>query len=160
MAVGQVFYTPWCDEHGQVIDDGTVARLSERTFRWTAADPSLRWFRQNAAGLDVAIDDVSEDYAALALQGPTSARVLRAVSSLDVDRLKYFRVAGSDDRRRAGRHLAHRLHRRSRLRDLDSGAPRASAVWDALMDGGPAVRHQAVRHARARRRARRGRACC
>ena len=52
-AVGQVFYTPWCDEHGKVIDDGTVSRLGEQTFRWTAADPSLRWFRQNAAGLDV-----------------------------------------------------------------------------------------------------------
>src|SRR6185312_12443945 len=48
MAVGQVFYTPWCDEHGKVIDDGTVSRLGERVFRWTAADPSLRWFRQNA----------------------------------------------------------------------------------------------------------------
>ena len=60
MAVGQVFYTPWCDEHGQVIDDGTVSRLAEQTFRWTAADPSLRWFRQNAAGLDVAIEDISE----------------------------------------------------------------------------------------------------
>ena len=93
MSVGQVFYTPWCDERGKVIDDGTVSRLGEQTFRWTAADPSLRWFRQNAAGLDVSIDDVSEEIAALALQGPTSARVLRAVSDVDIDRLKYFRVS-------------------------------------------------------------------
>ena len=57
---GRSIYTPWCDEHGQVIDDGTVSRLAEQTFRWTAADPSLRWFRQNAAGFDVAIEDVSE----------------------------------------------------------------------------------------------------
>ncbi len=95
MAVGQVYYTPWCDERGKVIDDGTVSRLGERTFRWTAADPSLRWFRQNAAGLDVGIDDISEEVAALALQGPTSARILRAVSSADVDRLKYFRVTST-----------------------------------------------------------------
>ena len=80
MAVGQVYYTPWCDEHGKVIDDGTVSRLEEQTFRWTAADPSLRWFRQNAAGLDVQIEDISEQVAALALQGPTSARLLRAVA--------------------------------------------------------------------------------
>ena len=92
MTVGQVFYTPWCDEHGKVIDDGTVSRLGEQTFRWTAADPSLRWFRQNAAGLDVTIDDISEEVAALALQGPTSARVLRAAAEADIDRLKYFRV--------------------------------------------------------------------
>ena len=43
LGVGQVYYTPWCDEHGKVIDDGTVTRLSADTFRWTAADPSLRW---------------------------------------------------------------------------------------------------------------------
>ena len=74
LAVGQVYYTPWCDEHGKVIDDGTVTRLSEDAFRWTAADPSLRWLTQNAVGLDVAVEDVSEQVAALALQGPTSAR--------------------------------------------------------------------------------------
>ena len=92
MAVGQVYYTPWCDERGKVIDDGTVSRLEEQTFRWTAADPSLRWFRQNAAGMKVEIEDISEDVAALALQGPTSARVLRAASTADISGLKYFRV--------------------------------------------------------------------
>src|SRR5687767_12304087 len=79
MGVGQVYYTPWCDEYGKVIDDGTVSRLGDQTFRWTAADPSLRWLRLNAAGLAVDIEDISEETAALALQGPTSARLLRAV---------------------------------------------------------------------------------
>src|SRR5688572_28377569 len=92
MRVGQVWYTPWCDEHGKVIDDGTVARLDEQIYRWTAADPSLRWFGQNAAGLRVEIEDVSERVAALALQGPTSARVLRAAAAADIDSLRYFRV--------------------------------------------------------------------
>src|SRR5262252_3457110 len=76
LAVGQVYYTPWCDEHGKVIDDGTVTRIDEQTFRWTAADPSLRWLTQNAVGLDVRVEDVSEQIAALALQGPTSGRLL------------------------------------------------------------------------------------
>src|SRR5215471_21207920 len=69
LAVGQVYYTPWCDEHGKVIDDGTVTRVADNVFRWTAADPSLRWFTQNALGLEVTIDDISEQVAALALQG-------------------------------------------------------------------------------------------
>ena len=56
VSVGQVIYTPWCDEHGKVIDDGTVSRLEENVYRWTAADPSLRWFTQNAIGLDVQIE--------------------------------------------------------------------------------------------------------
>src|SRR5437764_11489661 len=92
LAVGQVYYTPWCDERGKVIDDGTVTRVDERTFRWTAADPSLRWFTNNSLGLDVTIDDISEQVAALALQGPTSARLLAAASDADIRALKYFRM--------------------------------------------------------------------
>src|SRR6476469_8360284 len=92
LAIGQVFYTPWCDEHGKVIDDGTVTRLDEDTFRWTAADPSLRWLSQNAIGLDVDIEDISEQAAALALQGPTSGKLLDAVADADVRGLKYFRM--------------------------------------------------------------------
>jgi aminomethyltransferase len=135
MSVGQVFYTPWCDEHGKVIDDGTVSRLGEQTFRWTAADPSLRWFRQNAAGMDVQVDDVSEEVAALALQGPTSAKLLRAVAKADIDRLKYFRVtsgtiAGVDvDISRTG-------YTGDLGYEIWMPADRAVAVWDALMEGG------------------------
>jgi len=92
LAVGQVMYTPWCDEQGKVIDDGTVSRLAENRFRWTAADPSLRWFVQNAAGLDVTIEDVSERVAALALQGPTSGALLGHTADADIDTLKYFHV--------------------------------------------------------------------
>jgi predicted secreted hydrolase len=58
---GRVFYTPWCDEHGKVIDDGTIHGLDDGTFRWTAADPQLRWLRMNSAGLDVAIDPILRD---------------------------------------------------------------------------------------------------
>jgi aminomethyltransferase len=92
LAVGQVIYTPWCDERGKVIDDGTVSRLAEQRYRWTAADPSLRWFVQNAVGLDVSIEDVSEMVAALAVQGPTSGALLARVAEADVKALKYFRV--------------------------------------------------------------------
>src|SRR3977135_3274241 len=79
VSVGQVIYTPWCDEKGKVIDDGTVSRLNEDTYRWTAADPNLRWFHQNARGMDVQIEDISEKVAALALQGPMSGRLLKKI---------------------------------------------------------------------------------
>jgi aminomethyltransferase len=135
MSVGQVFYTPWCDERGKVIDDGTVSRLGEQRFRWTAADPSLRWFRHNAGGLDVSIQDISEDVAALALQGPTSARLLRAASDVDVDRLKYFRVASGTI---AG--ISVDISRTGYTGDLGYEiwipARDAVAVWDVLMDRG------------------------
>ena len=137
LAVGQVCYTPWCDERGKVIDDGTVTRVSEDTFRWTAADPSLRWLRQNAIGLDVAIDDISEQVAALALQGPTSARLLAAVADADVAGLKYFRMARGTI---AG--VPVDISRTGYTGDLgyEIWMPwnRAIDVWDALMIGGRA----------------------
>jgi len=83
--VGQVVYTPWCDDEGKTIDDGTVTRLGPDRLRWTAADPNLRWLTQHAEGLDVRIEDVSEQIAALALQGPTSARLLAADGSVTDD---------------------------------------------------------------------------
>jgi len=92
VSVGQVIYCCWCDEQGKVIDDGTITRLQENQYRWTAADPSLRWFRQNGTNMDVQIEDISEKIAALALQGPTSARLLKAAAQADIANLKYFRM--------------------------------------------------------------------
>jgi aminomethyltransferase len=135
MSVGQVYYTPWCDEHGKVIDDGTVSRLGEQAFRWTAADPSLRWFSQNAAGMDVHIEDMSEEVAALALQGPTTARLLRAVSDADINGLKYFRVTSGTI---AGVNVD--ISRTGYTGDLGyeiwMSSRDAVRVWDALMESG------------------------
>jgi aminomethyltransferase len=137
MTVGQVYYTPWCDERGTVIDDGTVSRLEEQRYRWTAADPSLRWFTQNAVGLDVRIEDISERIAALALQGPTSAGVLRTAAEADIDALKYFRVTAG---RIAG--IPVEISRTGYTGDLGYEIwvqwDRAVEVWDALMKAGRA----------------------
>src|SRR5207244_3892111 len=93
ISVVQVIYTPWSDERGKVIDDGTVARLEENVYRWTAADPSLRWFTQDSVVLDMQMEDISESVAALALQGPTSGRLLKSIAEdADLENLKYFRV--------------------------------------------------------------------
>ena len=137
LAVGQVVYTPWCDERGKVIDDGTVSRLDEQRYRWTAADPSLRWFVQNANGLDVSIEDISEQVAALAVQGPTSGALLTTVADADVASLKYFRVTSGSI---AG--VPVDISRTGYTGDLgyEIWMPWESAtrVWDALIAaGGP-----------------------
>jgi aminomethyltransferase len=93
VAVDQVIYCCWCDPLGKVIDDGTITRLGENEYRWTAADPSLRWFQQNTLGLEVKIEDISEQTAALALQGPTAGKLLHAAADANIANLKYFRVA-------------------------------------------------------------------
>ena len=136
VAVGQVVYTPWCDEQGKVIDDGTVSRLEENVYRWTAADPSLRWFTHNAAGLDVYVEDISEGVAALALQGPTSGRLLKTVvEDADIGSLKYFRVTKGSI---AG--VPVEISRTGYTGDLGYEVwvanDQALQVWDVLVDRG------------------------
>ena len=135
LAVGQVWYTPWCDEQGKVIDDGTVTRVGDRQFRLTAADPSLKWLRENAAGLSVELEDVSDRVAALALQGPTSGRLLDAATGGAVATLKYFRMTRATI---AG--VAVEISRTGYTGDLgyEIWMPWESAVtvWDALVDSG------------------------
>jgi aminomethyltransferase len=92
VAKGQVIYCCWCDEQGKVIDDGTITRLDDNRYRWTAAEPNLRWFHQNGLNMDVQIEDISEMTAALALQGPTSAKLLKTVAEAEIANLKYFRM--------------------------------------------------------------------
>ena len=137
VAVGGVIYTPWCDERGKTIDDGTVSRLAEDTYRWTAADPSLRWFRQNALGMDVTIEDISDRLASLALQGPTSGRLLASVAEADIENLKYFRVTSG---KIAG--VPVDISRTGYTGDLgyEIWMPwnEAGKIWDALMEKGRA----------------------
>jgi aminomethyltransferase len=143
LAVGRVYYTSWCNEDGRVVDDGTVARLEEHTYRWTAADPSLRWLRLNARGLDVEIEDVSERVSALAIQGPLSRAVLEAATEAEWGDLKYFG-------RRAARvgHVPVDVSRTGYTGDLGyeiwMESSDALAVWDAFVRAG---RDYAVRPA-------------
>jgi len=135
LKVGQVYYTPWCDEHGKVIDDGTVHRLGEQEFRWTAADPQQRWLTLNARGLDVEIENVSEAVAAVALQGPFSRAVLEAATGESFDDLRYFR-------RRASKlgSIEVDVSRTGYTGDLGYEvwipAAKAPEAWDALMAAG------------------------
>jgi aminomethyltransferase len=136
---GRVVYTPWCDEHGKVVDDGTVHRLDDGSFRWTAADPQLRWLRQNAAGLDVTVDDVSESVAAVALQGPLSRDVLEAATGASFADLRYFRRRAAKVRI-GRRRVAVDVSRTGYTGDLGYevwiAADDAVAVWEALAAAG------------------------
>jgi len=135
--VGQVLYTPWCDAAGKIIDDGTVARLGEREFRVTAADPNIRWLQLNAVGMDVTIEDVSERVAALSLQGPTSRAILKQVSDADLDGLKYFRMVQTKIRG-----VPVGISRTGYTGDLGyeiwMDAGHALPVWDAIVEAGTA----------------------
>ena len=133
--VGQVLYTPWCDAAGKVIDDGTISRLDDRTFRHTSAESSLRWLSMNGVGMEVAIQDISERTAALSLQGPLSRTILQQVSPADMGALKYFRLVQT-----TLRGTAVTISRTGYTGDLGYeiwvDAAQALAVWDALIEAG------------------------
>src|SRR5262245_43978955 len=135
LAVGQVYYTPWCDAAGKVIDDGTVSRLADSTFRLTSADSSLRWLHMNAVGMDVGIEDVSEKVGALSLQVPRSGERLQKPTPADLAKLKYFRLVET-----TVRDIPVTISRTGYTGDLGYeiwvDAARAVALWDALIEAG------------------------
>ena len=135
MAVGQVGYTGWCDEDGKLLDDGTISRLDEQKFRLTSAEPSLRWLAMNAVGMDVKITEVSDQVAALSLQGPKARTVLNLCCKKSLDKLKYFRVM---ENRLDGRAVT--ISRTGYTGDLGyeiwMDVADALPIWDAVMAAG------------------------
>jgi aminomethyltransferase len=135
LAVGQVWYTCWCNEEGKVLDDGTVTRLDENEFRWTSAEPNLRWIGMNAHGLDVEVEEISESTAALALQGPLSRDVLEAATGEAFGDLRFFR-----ERPSRVRDIAVDVSRTGYTGDLGYElwvqADRAVDLWDVLIGEG------------------------
>jgi aminomethyltransferase len=135
LRVGRVFYTPWCDEDGKVVDDGTVTRRAGDEFFWTAADPTYRWFAMNAGWLDVEVVDVSEQVAAVALQGPRSRMVLEAATRADWTDVPYFghrrtEIGGVDV------HVTRTGYTGDLGYEVWVAAESAVEVWDALWVAG------------------------
>ena len=132
LAIGQVYYTGWCDDDGKLLDDGTVTRLGEQSFRLTSAEPSLRWLAMNAVGMQVSIAERTDQMAALSLQGPKSRAVLNRCCGTTVDGLKFFRMAPNV---LAGKPVT--ISRTGYTGDLGyeiwMDAADALPVWDALM---------------------------
>ena len=135
LSVGQVYYTGWCDDDGKLLDDGTVTRLGEQSFRLTSAEPSLRWLHMNAVGMQVTITERTDQMAALSLQGPKSRAVLNRCCESPVDGIRFFRMAPNV---LAGRPVT--ISRTGYTGDLGyeiwMDAADALPVWDALMAGG------------------------
>jgi aminomethyltransferase len=134
-AVGQALYSCLCENDGAVIQDGTIFRLAESHFRFHLADPALRWLKLNAAGMDVSIEEVSEQIAALALQGPSALKILQELVDAELGGLRFFRLT-------RGRILQVPVivSRTGYTGDLGYeiwfGAAFAEQIWDHFMEKG------------------------
>ncbi len=140
LKVGRVAYSVWCNDAGHLIDDGTVFRLGDTEYRLCTGERQLDWLLDSALGFELQIDEVTDETAALAVQGPTSCTVLRNMGLAGIERLKPFELAqfalpagiGSDGQVMVSRtgftgDLGYELW----MRPED-----AKTVWDALMEAG------------------------
>jgi aminomethyltransferase len=138
-AIGRCMYTPWCDDEGKIIDDGILVRLEEQAFRLTAADPTRHWLEDNAIGLDVTVEEVTESLAVLALQGPYSRALLNTLSDADFDQLPYFSISKT---KLAG--IQATVSRTGYTGDLGFEiwveSHKALELWDVLFEAGQAYR--------------------
>jgi len=135
LKVGAVTYCCWCDDHGKVVDDGTVTRWGRHHYRVTAAEPSLGWFERAIQGQRVEIEDSSARIAALAIQGPRSRALLADCCDARLDTLRFFRATRG---RLAGVEVG--ITRTGYTGDLGYelwfDSAQALTVWDAIIDAG------------------------
>ncbi len=135
LSKGQIYYTPWCDERGKTVDDGTLWNLGDGSFRMTAAEPNLKWLQDAGMGLDVEVEDVSEEIGALALQGPSSRAILLEGADGAVEKLRYFRFVNT---KFAG--IPVMISRTGYTGDLGYeiwvDREKAEGLWDALVEKG------------------------
>ncbi|CAM9430945.1 unnamed protein product [Phaeothamnion confervicola] len=132
---GKVGYCVWCDDNGQVIDDGTVFHMREGDYRLCSQERQLDWLSRSAHGFDVSIVEDTHEVAGLALQGPTSCAVLKAIGCVGIEKLPPFGIAFYPF---AGGELM--VSRTGYTGDLGYelwiDQSRALALWDTLFERG------------------------
>ena len=93
IGINRVAYCLWCTDEGRMIDDGTIFRLAEDRFMLTCGSPCTAWLAKSAFGFrDVSVTDITDDLAALSLQGPTSCAVLKAMNLDGIETAKPFNI--------------------------------------------------------------------
>jgi aminomethyltransferase len=132
---GRVAYAVWCNDQGQVIDDGTIFHLHEGEYRLCSQERHLAWLTAAAIGLDVDIREETADIASLAVQGPTSYSVLKNLQLDGIEELKPFGLAHFDFQ---GSELM--VSRTGFTGDLGYElwieTAKAEALWDAIFEAG------------------------
>ena len=85
-------YGAFVNADGLMIDDGNVYKFADDHFLVMINTAGIDdWFRETADGLDATIDHKTDDYAMIAVQGPTSQATLQPLTGRDLGELRYFR---------------------------------------------------------------------
>ncbi len=132
---GRVGYSVWCNDRGQVIDDGTIFHLREGLYRVCSQERQLDWFLTNRLGFEVDVVEETHDVAALAVQGPTSCAILKQMGLAGVEKLTPFGIAGFDFA--GGQLLVSRTGYTGDLGyELWIAPELAEPLWDRLFEAG------------------------
>jgi len=93
LPLNRVTYVVWCTDEGRMVDDGTIFKLANDKFMLTCGSPCSAWLKMSAFGFDdVTITDMTDEIAALSLQGPTSFSVLQKMGLQGIEAAKPFDI--------------------------------------------------------------------
>ena len=140
IATGQAQYNAMCYENGGVVDDLLTYKLADNHYLLCVNAANIEkdydWMMENQNQYDVTIDNQSDSYAQIALQGPLAEELLQSLTATDLSAIKYFRFQA--DVEIAG-HKA--LVSRSGYTGEDGfelyGTPAdIKALWDIILEAG------------------------
>ena len=125
LAIGQAQYSALLYPQGTFVDDVIVHRLGEDEYLLVinagTREKDFNWVRDNTRQFDCEVENLSDDFTQIAIQGPNGVNVLQKLTDADLSAVKFYwftrgTVCGLKNILMA----PHRLHRRRRLRDLHS----------------------------------------
>ena len=94
LEVGQAQYSAMCLEDGCVVDDLLIYRFPDHYMLVVNASNLAKdwaWIEGQSEAFECELEDVSDRTGLLALQGPAAREILRPLTSIDVDGVKYYR---------------------------------------------------------------------
>lgn len=97
---GKILYSPMCYQNGGIVDDLLVYRYNPERFflvvNASNADKDFAWIKEQAEKFEVVVENVSEQYAQLALQGPLAETILQRITKADLAQIRYYAFLHED----------------------------------------------------------------
>ena len=94
--VGKIYYGMMCYENGGTVDDLLVYKMGENDFflviNAANIDKDWEWMQENAKGFDIDLQNRSEFYGQIAVQGPDAEKIVEQVLGLKCSELTFYTV--------------------------------------------------------------------
>ncbi|HXX16233.1 MAG TPA: glycine cleavage system aminomethyltransferase GcvT [Candidatus Eremiobacteraceae bacterium] len=94
LAVGQAQYSAMLYPEGTFVDDVIVHRLSDDDYLLVinagTREKDIHWVRTNTRNFDCVVEDLSDSYTQLAIQGPRAVQVMRKITDADIEAIKNY----------------------------------------------------------------------